>query len=243
MSIPKSTELFFYTIVFSIIVITCVSIVVAAKREKMSAKQVTLWGIGTLLGYIGWLGLTGWLAKIGLLQDFSLPPKFFILVLVGVILTIALAFSRFGTILIHNIGPIGIITYQVFRIPVELFLHQAYKANSLPVQLTYEGWNYDIITGITAPLVALWIWKNGFSKPLILSWNIIGLALLINVVGTAILSIPTPFQVFSLGESGIFLAVHYPYIWLPMVLVTAALFGHMLIFRWYSLNKRSAVSE
>ncbi len=213
--------------------------VVAAKRGKMSLRQATFWGVGTLFGYIGWLGLTGWLAKTGLLQDFSLPPKFFILVLAGVILTIALAFSRFGTMLIQNIGPVGIIAYQVFRVPVELFLHQAYKVNALPVQLTYEGWNYDIITGITAPLLALWIWKRGASRALILSWNIMGLALLINVVGTAILSAPTPFQVFSLGGTETFLVVHYPYIWLPMVLVTAALFGHILIFRWYFLNKRS----
>ena len=124
MTIPRFTELFFYSIVLAIIVVACVSIVIAAKRGKMSSGQVTLWGIGTLLGYIGWLGLTGWLAKTGLLQDFSLPPKFFLLILVGVILTIALAFSRFGTILIQNIGPVGIIAYQVFRVPVELFLYQ-----------------------------------------------------------------------------------------------------------------------
>lgn len=240
MPIPKSTELFFYIIVFAIVIFACISVVTAASKAKMPARKVIFWGISTLLGYLAWLSLTGWLAKTGILQDFSLPPKFLLLVFIGTSLTIGLAFSPFGTMLIHNIGPVVIIAYQVFRVPVELFLHQAYQVNALPIQLTYEGWNYDIITGITAPLVAFWIWKKGTAsrnaRALILSWNIMGLALLINVVGTAILAAPTPFQVFSFGQGEAFLVVFYPYIWLPMILVTAALFGHILIFRWYSLN-------
>jgi hypothetical protein len=99
----------------------------------------------------------------------------------------------------------------------------------MPEQMTYTGSNFDILTGLTAIGVAVALRHGIGGRPLVWLWNIGGLALLINVVTIAILSTPT-FAWF--GRARLNLWVTYPpYIWLPTVMVTAALTGHLLIFR------------
>lgn len=51
-----------------------------------------------------------------------------------------------------------------------------------------------------------------------------------NVVAVAILSVPGPMRVFT-GPPALTLPFHFPFIWLPMVIVLAALLGHLLVFR------------
>ena len=60
-------------------------------------------------------------------------------------------------------------------------------------------------------------------------WNVIGLILLINVVVVAILGTP---RIRYFGDAHLNTWVTYtPFVWLPAVLVLAALAGHLIIFR------------
>jgi hypothetical protein len=69
------------------------------------------------------------------------------------------------------------------------------------------------------------------------AWNILGLALLINVVSVAILGTPR-FRYF--GEEHLNVWVTYPpFVWLPAVMVLAALAGHLLIFRALACQRRA----
>ena len=65
---------------------------------------------------------------------------------------------------------------------------------------------------------------------LAITWNIIGLALLLNIVTVAILSTPAPIRYF-MNDPANRLPSMFPYVWLPTFLVQAALFGHLLVFR------------
>ena len=61
------------------------------------------------------------------------------------------------------------------------------------------------------------------------AWNILGVVLLVNVVAVAILATP---RVRYFGDDRLNVWVTYvPYVWLPAVMVLAALAGHLLIFR------------
>jgi hypothetical protein len=64
----------------------------------------------------------------------------------------------------------------------------------------------------------------------VLAWNILGLALLANIVTIAILSTPVPFRRFIDGPPNL-LPSEVPYVWLPSFLVQLALAGHVLVFR------------
>ena len=65
-----------------------------------------------------------------------------------------------------------------------------------------------------------------------------GLGLLFNVVTVAILSFPFPFRVFMNEPSNIWVT-HFPYIWLPTIMVAAAFLGHLTIFRKLLTNPQS----
>jgi hypothetical protein len=73
-----------------------------------------------------------------------------------------------------------------------------------------------------------------------LAWNILGLALLVNIVGVAILSTPR-IQLFGPDRLNVWV-MYPPFVWLPAVMVLAALAGHLLIFRALSGHTPRAVA-
>jgi hypothetical protein len=118
---------------------------------------------------------------------------------------------------------------QAFRFPLELAMHDMYARGIMPVQMSYSGLNFDIVTGITALPVALLTATRRTGRLVVAAWNVLGLVLLVNVVTVAILATPR-FRYF--GEDHLNVWVTYPpFVWLPAVMVLAALAGHLLIFR------------
>jgi hypothetical protein len=85
----------------------------------------------------------------------------------------ATAFSGFGGRLAEFLPLWALVGAQAFRLPLELAMDAMYARGVMPVELSYSGRNFDILTGITYP----------------------------------------------------------PFVWLPAVMVLAALVGHLLIFR------------
>jgi hypothetical protein len=152
--------------------------------------------------------------------------------------TTILAFSQVGTRLINGTSIAGLVAFQAFRIPVELWLHRLYQEGVVPVQMTYEGRNFDIVSGILGLLLGIWAFRSQPPRWAILLYNLIGLGLLINIVTVAILSAPVPMRRFFNEPANTFVA-DWPFVWLPAFLVQAAWFGHLLVFRW--LRKRSSI--
>ena len=100
--------------------------------------------------------------------------------------------------------------------------------------MSYSGRNFDIITGITALVIALVVRRRP-SRALVLAWNVMGTALLLNIVAIAIASTP---RVRYFGDDRLNVFVTYPpFVWLPAVMVLAALAGHLLIFRALALQR------
>jgi hypothetical protein len=62
-----------------------------------------------------------------------------------------------------------------------------------------------------------------------MSWNVLGLLLLVNIVTIAIVSTPR-FAAFGPDRLNTFIT-YPPFVWLPAVMVLAALAGHLVIFR------------
>ena len=98
-----------------------------------------------------------------------------------------------------------------------------------PEQMSYSGRNFDVVTGATAIVVAGLVLAGVAGRRLVMAWNILGLALLVNIVVVAILSTPR-FAVFGPDRLNVFVT-YPPFVWLPAVLVLAALAGHLIVFR------------
>jgi hypothetical protein len=109
----------------------------------------------------------------------------------------------------------------------------------VPKVMTFEGWNFDVISGLTAPLVAFFAFRNcQTNRPLLVAWNLAALALLTNVVVIAIFSLPSPIQKLGFEQPNIAVA-YIPFIWLPALIVPIVLFSHLAAL-WNLLRHREA---
>src|SRR5688500_4597450 len=163
------------------------------------------------------------------------PPPFAYLVGGIVILAVALASGTYGRRLALGLPLWALVGYQAFRLPLEIAMHAMYERGVMPVQMSYSGRNFDIVTGISALVVAALVRWGHAGRGVVLAWNILGLALLVNIVIIAIISTPR-IQYFGPRATNFFVA-YPPFVWLPAVMVLAALAGHLLVFRALSARK------
>jgi small-conductance mechanosensitive channel len=181
-----------------------------------------------------WLLATAALAYSGLLQRFDrFPPPFFFLFVGMFVLVVSAARSRFGRTLALETPVPWLVGFHAFRLPLELVMHAAADEGTMPVQMTFTGWNFDIITGTTAIPLALMLAREHSRNPraLLLAWNLLGSLLLAAIIVIAIASFPN-IHAFGSDPSRLNTWVAYfPFVWLPLVLVAAALFGHLLLWR------------
>jgi hypothetical protein len=182
-----------------------------------------------------WMTATSMVAGSGVLRAFEQSPPPFLLFLLGiVVLALTLVLSPLGRQLSKGIPLYALIAVQAFRFPLELAMHGLMERGIMPIQMSYSGSNFDILTGITAIALAV-IAKRGLAtKTLLHIWNILGLLLLLNIVSIAILSTPR-FRYFGDDRLNVFVT-YPPFVWLPAVMVLAALAGHLLIFRALTRN-------
>lgn len=179
---------------------------------------------------LAWLAAAGGLASTGFFLDFSTMPPRFALIVVPMILCVVIlpmrpsVGTRLGDIDTRFVG------YQTFRLPLELVLLGLVISGSLADHMSFEGRNLDIIMGISAPIIALVLRRGSLPRAVIIGWNILGLALVVNVMVMGILSTPTPFRVFA-NEPGTIIMASFPYIFIPALLVPMALMGHILSLR------------
>ena len=128
---------------------------------------------------------------------------------------------------------------HVVRIPVELVLLWLFLHKDVPVLMTFEGSNYDILSGISAPFVFYFVFiKNKLDRNFLVAWNLICIGLLANIVVIAILSAPFPFQQFAFDQPNIAI-LYFPYVWLPCCIVPLVLLSHLASIRTLLLQKGS----
>ena len=206
----------------------------AGRRAREADSETRAATLRTSIGILAWLALTGGLAGAGALDDFSsFPPPVMPVMFGGVALTLVLALSRFGKRLALDLPLALLVGYQGFRIAVEIMLHRAGTEGVIGMQMTWSGLNFDVVSGLTGLGLGIWLATRSDDQPppraLLWAWNILGLGLLVTIVSVAIMSIPGPLQRFD-GPPNTWVGT-LPFVWLPTLMVTAALFGHVLVAR------------
>ena len=198
----------------------------AGASESASRRAATVVGIATA----AWMTVTWIAAMSGVLREWNRAPPPMVFVVIGVfVVSSMLAFGRVGTRVSQHVPLWALVATQSFRLPLELAMHGLYERGVMPMQMSYSGRNFDIVTGATAIVVAVLVKLGYGGRRLVNIWNIIGLALLANVVTVAIASMPV-FQAFG-ADHVVTFVTYPPFIWLPAVMVVAALAGHLVIFK------------
>lgn len=193
----------------------------------MAQKAGLVLGIAAL-----WLVIQAILALSGFyLNTFTVPPRFILAVLPPLLFILWLFISKKGKTFIDKL-PLGkLLLVNTVRVPVEITLFWLFLSGQIPEIMTFEGRNFDILVGFTAPFIYYFGFvKNKLSKRFLLIWNMVSLGILLNIVGTAILAAPTPFQqiAFEQPNMGVF---YFPFIWLPCFIVPYCLFSHLAAIR------------
>lgn len=233
----ETTYLPFVQAGYIILSIVCLAFVLFGVRKTFSrigtpAAVANKRTLTIALALLGWLVLVSVVSLTGFLSDFSsMPPRLMLFLPIPLIAVIWLTFSSRTRTFIAAIPPSWLLYLQVFRVPVEVFLWMQFLDELTPVQMTFEGRNWDVLTGLTAPIVAYICFGQGRNlRGLAIVWNLLGLALLINIVAIALLSAPVPFRTF-LNEPANTLVTVFPVSFLPLVLVPLAFMLHFFSLR------------
>ena len=194
------------------------------------------------------IGLTIWLIvqavltlkNVYNLETNSIPPKILIFGIAPTILTIIILFAtKKGREFIDSLDLVNITYINIVRIPVEIVLFFLFTWKVIPELMTFEGRNFDIFAGITAPIIAYYGIQNGkLNRNGILIWNLICLILLLNIVVNAFLSTPSSFQKFAFEQPNIAI-LNFPFSWLPTFIVPIIMFGHLVSIRKLTKNENT----
>ena len=183
----------------------------------------------TVIMLIVWLFITALLAFLEFTLDFEArPPRLFLLM--GIIIgALIILFARRQSRAFFREMPLTTLTYiHIIRVPVELVLWWLASAGVVATKMTFEGSNFDILTGVTAPFAAIFLLGlRSKSKFAAIVWNVAGLVLLVNIVQMAIRATPYFYDpsVFDQPNIAVF---YFPFIWLPTFVVPAVLFAHLV---------------
>ncbi|WP_116545165.1 hypothetical protein [Pontibacter virosus] len=109
---------------------------------------------------MGHFVLMAWMAFTGIMawSDFftvttSLPPRILVAVLPPLVLLFVVLVTQKGSVWVDAFDLKILTILQAMRVPVELVLYWLCLYHIMPELMTFQGRNYDIISGITAPLV------------------------------------------------------------------------------------------
>lgn len=174
-----------------------------------------------------WSLLQSTLAFFGFYQKTDLIPPRFLIVLVPVLFIIifGLTKKRLNWI-IQNRNTAWSTFLHTIRIAVEIILFYLFIDKMLPELMTFEGRNFDILAGISAPIIGiLWLRKTIGRRTLII-WNCLGLFLILFVFGNGILSSELPIQMFGFEQPTI-APNYFPFILLPATIVPIVIYTHI----------------
>ncbi len=163
-----------------------------------------------------------WIAvqSVAAINDFYLttntvPPRFLLLIGPPLLLIIFLFSTKQGRQFITSLDTKTLTLLHVIRIPVEIVLLLLHTHKLVPQLMTFEGRNFDILSGLSAPLIYYFGYvQKRLSRSTLLIWNWICIALLLNIVINAILSAPFALQQFAFDQPNI-AVLYFPFVLLP----------------------------
>ena len=212
----------YISLLFVLITLISVHLFYKAAGKKMYVLLILL----AAMTIEGALGLTGFFTVTD-----AMPPRLLILLVIPLFIVIFLFSTEKGRRFIDGFDLKQLTFLHSIRILVEIVLFQLFLYKAMPVLMTFEGRNMDIISGLSAPLVYYFVWvKKSWNRTFLLAWNIGCLLILAVTVSVAILSAPTPFQQFGFDQPTV-AVLYFPFVWLPGIVVPIVYFSHLIAIR------------
>lgn len=193
---------------------------------KASNHRQILFGMLVWTSLVAALGISGFYQKVG-----TFPPRFIFLLAPTAIFVFSLFLFKKSRNFMDTLSLKWLTLLHIIRIPVEIVLYYIFLEGLIPELMTFDGYNFDIISGLTAPILYYLVFvKKVWSRKALFIWNFLALILLLNILTIAVLSAPTPFQKLAFEQPNIGVT-YFPFVWLPAVVVPIVLFSHLASIR------------
>ena len=199
---------------------------------------------GILAALCAWFIYVGVLGYLGVIANTAIFPPGVALIFVPVVVFLVLFIVRVGSSAGSRMAlvfPLWVlIGTQVFRVGVELFIHQLWINGLVPKMLTFAGANMDIYIGASAPVIAWLSMRGRWARRLALLWNVLGLLSLANVVARAVLTAPGPSNLIHTEVLNRMIGT-FPFMFIPGFFVPLAVVLHVLAIRSIASQTRTAL--
>ena len=160
-----------------------------------------------------------------------MPPRLMLAIMPPMLGILLLFLTKKGGNYIDGMDIKLLTALHIVRIPVELVLFWLFIYKAVPQLMTFEGRNFDILSGITAPFIYYFGFiKKMLSTQILVIWNFACLILLFNIVIHAIFSAPFPFQALAFDQPNVGV-LYFPFVWLPCCAVPLVLLSHLATLR------------
>jgi hypothetical protein len=161
----------------------------------------------------------------------SIPPHITFPIAVALVVLLSVFLSKRGKRFEASLSLKTLTWIHIVRLPVELVLLWLSQHKQVPLSMTFHGFNFDIVFGITAPIMAgLYFNRKKISKSVLLIWNVLGIISLATIVVIAAGAAPTAMQQWDFQTPN-YAITHFPFIWLPSFIVPIVLFAHIKAIR------------
>ena len=164
---------------------------------------------------------TVWIAAL-ILIPLPLPLQAF----PPLLLIIFVLATKKGRSFINTLDLPTLTLLSTLRIVVEFVLFELSRYHAVPGLMTFEGRNFDIFSGLSAPVVYYFAFvRHRMPARWLITWNVACIILLFNAITYGVLSAPGPQQRLSFDLPNIAVQ-HFPYFLLPGILVPMVLFSN-----------------
>jgi len=161
----------------------------------------------------------------------SLFTRFLMIILPPALLVIWLFSSQSGKSCLYNVDMHLLTVIHIVRAPVEVVLYLLFISNVVPQEMTIAGGNFDILSGLSAPVIYYWgMMQRKIKWQLLVVWNVACLGMLLNVMIRSVLSAPFFFQPIATDQPEVAL-LHFPFIFLPGAVLPVILCSHLAMIR------------
>ena len=199
-----------------------------AKFAQMFAGVASLWALSFGGSYFGWF------QHLDILPPPAVLAGGFAFTLVWLAGT-----GSIGDALVKTMPYKKLVALQVFRLPLELLMLRAASLAIMPVEFSMRGYNLDVLTGLSALFIWMWLAMKSpqwIMLRVIRIWNAFGILCLTVIGALAVLTSPL---VAAFGAAPLHVntwILYFPYTLLPLVLLSAAIFGHIILTRKLALE-------
>lgn len=209
------------TIIALLIGLTHRALRLGMRRMRYSSKAVKFTSYSTVIIMATWLVITGFFSFIEIIQRHWLP---FVANTVGFIVPLVFMYLLYSSAKINKVvmkmTKQWFVNIHFFRVFIELMLWFMFFDGIIPKQLTFEGMNFDLVFGLSAPFIAYRCFKSKeWSMRVAIIWNVLGALSLVWVTLLSLLSTEGPFYIFTDAIPNR-LAIQFPFIWLQTFFYT-----------------------